>query len=169
MSDNGIEYGILDISSACIFLCYTLLAQNKGCRQYSQVKMGKINIRHISLPEFWWVWLIIDIECNILYVNDSNKNRPIGWFFVWHAFKKGSKPREENAAVPAFLAAGERRREVAPRKAQAARRLRGEPLHPHQQSHRKGYHFSGIFFAPKCKKRPNWGVSCSYVSVKTCE
>jgi len=33
--------------------------------------MEKINIRHVNLPEFWWVWLIFDFESGILYVNDS--------------------------------------------------------------------------------------------------
>jgi len=35
--------------------------------------MEKINIRHVNLPEFWWVWLIIDIESDVLYINDSYK------------------------------------------------------------------------------------------------
>ncbi len=47
--------------------------------------------------------------------------------FVCHC-SKGSKLREENAAVPAFLAAGSEPR-VWPRESQADRRLRGEPLH----------------------------------------
>jgi len=29
-----------------------------------------MEIRHIELPEFWWVWLYIDWKNSIIYVND---------------------------------------------------------------------------------------------------
>ena len=67
--------------------------------------------------------------------------------FLFGMRSKGARSRVKNDPVDR-LAAGERRREAAPHEVQAARRLRGDPLHPHQKRRMKSSDF-GAFCLPK--------------------
>ncbi|MEA4950156.1 MAG: hypothetical protein VB068_11005, partial [Petrimonas sp.] len=68
--------------------------------------------------------------------------------FVFALIQRGEKPRNENAAVSAFLAAGERRREVAPREAPATRRReRRAPPSPPRYLTEVDTISAGLFFA----------------------
>ena len=69
------------------------------------------------------------------------------WALCFCVDSGGARSRVKNDPVDR-LAAGERRREAAPHEVQAARRLRGDPLHPHQKRRMKSSDF-GAFCLPK--------------------